>query len=162
MKMNFNPVIKGLFPLLAVLIVAGCDNKADATNGTEVAEQSSAAVSAEASQPACANCGTVVSITPVTVDGDGSGAGAVVGAVVGGLLGNQVGGGSGKDAATVVGAVSGAVAGNEIEKRSKKQVYYDVLVELDGGGSQTVSVNNASALSPGTRVKVAGNDLQLL
>ena len=153
---------------LTALVVSGCDNRGDAADDTAQAqetpvEESAAAQAApEPPQPVCQNCGRVVSITPRTLEGSGSGVGAVAGAVIGGLLGNQVGGGSGKKVATAVGAVGGAYAGNEIEKRRKQQVYYDVLVELDNGGSQTVSVSDASALSLGTRVKVAGNDLQLL
>ncbi len=164
MKIKCNPVIKWLLPLLTVLVVAGCDNPADVTSEPEpeAVVESSAAVMPEAAPPVCANCGTVVSITPVTVKGSGSGAGAVAGAVVGGLLGNQVGGGSGKKVATVVGAVGGAFAGNEVEKRAKQQVYYDVLVELDTGGTQTASVGDVQYLEPGTRVRVSGNNLELL
>ena len=146
--------------LFMCLTLSGCDNGA---SGGNTPAQSSAEKTGdfEASTPVCSNCGTVASITPVTMKGDGTGAGAVVGAVVGGLLGNQVGGGRGKDAATVVGAVGGAVAGNEIEKRSKSRTYYDVVVNMDAGGTRTVSVASAAQISVGTPVKVVGNNLEL-
>jgi outer membrane lipoprotein SlyB len=156
--------------VLAALFVSGCDSRGELASETTEAEESTVLEDVspvvepapESPKPVCENCGKVVSITPMTLDGSGSGVGAVAGAVVGGLLGNQVGGGSGKKVATVVGAVGGAYAGNEIEKRSKQQVYYDVLVELDDGGTQTVSVNDAQYLQPGTPVRVFGNNLELL
>ncbi|PHS74945.1 MAG: hypothetical protein COB19_05115 [Porticoccus sp.] len=150
--------------LLMALVVSGCDGRGGAAeeagaSGTENTPR------AEAPAPAkvvCQNCGTVVSITVVTEKGSGSGVGAVAGAVVGGLLGNQVGGGSGKKVATVVGAVGGAFAGNEVEKSTTQQVYYDVVVELDAGGIQTASVSDARSLSAGMRVRVSGNNIELL
>ena len=51
----------------------------------------------------------------VAVQGQKSGAGAVLGAIAGGVLGNSVGRGAGKDAATALGIVGGAVVGNNIE-----------------------------------------------
>ncbi|WP_461521203.1 outer membrane lipoprotein [Porticoccus sp.] len=156
--------------VLSTLVVSGCDSRSEvAEEPTQIEEASGAEKSVRAEEPAsappkvvCQNCGTVVSITPMALEGSGSGVGAVAGAVVGGLLGNQVGGGSGKKVATVVGAVGGAFAGNEIEKRTKQQAYYDVLVELDAGGTQTVSVGDAQYLAPGTKVRVSGNNIELL
>ena len=163
----------GLFMLVLVLValvVSGCDNGSEvADESTQVEGASGAEKSIRVEEPVpappkvvCQNCGTVVAITPMALEGSGSGVGAVAGAVVGGLLGNQVGGGSGKKVATVVGAVGGAFAGNEIEKRTKKQVYYDVLVELDTGGTQTASVSDAQSLAAGMRVRVSGNNIELL
>lgn len=154
-------VKKGGLVILAGLVLAACDQTTSNQANTSNAE-SQAGGFREASAPECVNCGVVVSITPVTVKGEGSGAGVVLGAVVGGLLGHQVGGGSGKDAATVVGAVGGAVAGNEIEKRSRSQTYYDVTVKLDSGGTKTVSVASAASINVGTPVKVVGNNLELI
>lgn len=173
-----NSKIEKLKPFLLAAVftalVTGCDSRSEvlgetaaetteAVENVEVAEASTVPEPApEPAPPACQDCGRVVSITPVNVQGAGSGVGAVAGAVVGGLLGNQVGGGSGKKVATVVGAVGGAFAGNEVEKRTKQQTYYDVLVQLDVGGTRTVSVNDAQYLSPGTPVRVSGNNLELL
>ncbi len=156
--------------VLVALVVSGCDSRSDvADESAQVEAARSAEKSTHAEEPVpvppkvvCQGCGTVVSITPMALEGSGSGVGAVAGAVVGGLLGNQVGGGSGKKVATVAGAVGGAFAGNEIEKRSKQQAYYDVLVELDAGGTQTASVSDAQYLAAGMRVRVSGNNIELL
>ncbi len=137
--------------LVGAVVLVGCDQtgQGDAT----VSEQAEAAPQQEASTyepaPVCDTCGTVSSITPVTADGESSGAGAAIGAVVGGLLGNQVGGGSGKKAATAVGAVGGALAGNEIEKKRNAVTYYEVVVAMDGGGQRVVNVSATEGLKVG-------------
>ena len=51
----------------------------------------------------------------VAVQGNKSGAGAVMGAIAGGAVGNQIGGGSGKAAATALGIFGGAILGDKIE-----------------------------------------------
>ena len=144
----------------SLLVVAGCDIQQSGEQG--VSSKNQAEKSTELAESSCNSCGSVISITPVTVDGEGSGAGLVIGAVVGGLLGNQVGGGSGKDAATVIGVVGGAVAGNEIEKKSKSQTYYEVAVRLNNGDIRTVNLADTSQVSIGTNVKVVGNNIELL
>lgn len=108
-------------------------------------------------QTVCAQCGTVVAVTPVERDGAPSGAGAVAGALLGGLLGNQVGGGTGKTLATVAGAVGGGYAGNTVEKRMKKVTVYLVDVRMEDGSGRRVE--HASPVSVGARVKVNGNAL---
>ena len=51
----------------------------------------------------------------VAVQGQKSGAGAVMGAIAGGAAGNAVGQGNGKAAATVLGLLGGAILGDHIE-----------------------------------------------
>lgn len=51
----------------------------------------------------------------VAVQGNKSGAGALMGAIAGGAVGNQVGGGSGRAAATALGIFGGAILGDKIE-----------------------------------------------
>jgi len=109
------------------------------------------------SQAVCAQCGTVVAVTPVERDGAPSGAGVVAGALLGGLLGNQVGGGTGKTLATVAGAVGGGYAGNTVEKRMKKVTVYLVDVRMDDGSGRRVE--HSSPVSVGAHVKVNGNAL---
>lgn len=149
---------------LTVFGLSACDEMetnaaANAETGAEVAAEQSVAAEPEV---ICADCGVIVAITPVKVEGEASGAGVAIGAVVGGLLGNQVGGGDGKKVATVIGAVGGAVAGNEIEKRQKATTYYDVDVDLDDGSRRVVSVRSAEMIAVGTKVKVVGNNIELL
>ena len=49
------------------------------------------------------------------MQGQKSGAGALMGAIAGGAIGNNVGGGDGRTAATLLGLVGGAMVGNNIE-----------------------------------------------
>jgi uncharacterized protein YcfJ len=58
----------------------------------------------------------------VAVQGQKSGAGAVMGAIAGGAAGNAVGQGNGKAAATVIGLIGGAMLGDHIEGAPAAQV----------------------------------------
>lgn len=108
----------------------------------------------------CAHCGTVQSVTPVQRDAaKGSGVGVLVGGALGGLLGNQVGGGTGKTVATVVGAVGGGWAGNEVEKRMKKETFYQVTVRMQDGSTRQVEQSDSIAV--GTAVTVDGDVIRL-
>jgi outer membrane lipoprotein SlyB len=107
----------------------------------------------------CTTCGTVMSVQPVTIKGEGSGVGVIGGAVAGGLLGNQVGGGNGKKAMTVVGAIGGALAGNEVEKRVRSSTVYDVQVRMEDGSVRTV--RQAEPMNAGTRVHVDSSGLRV-
>lgn len=51
----------------------------------------------------------------VAVQGNKSGAGALMGAIAGGAVGHQMGSGSGKAAATALGLFGGAILGDKIE-----------------------------------------------
>ena len=104
--------------------------------------------------PLCRNCGTIDSITPITKQGEGSGAGAVLGGVLGGVLGHQVGGGRGKDLATVAGAVGGAVLGNTVEKNTRTTNVYDVRVRLEDGTFQTLRYDTEPGIRVGDKVKI--------
>lgn len=116
---------------------------------------------AVAPPPVCANCGTVQAITPVSVQGQGSGVGAAVGALLGGLAGHQVGGGNGKKIATVAGVVGGAYAGNTIEKNRNAERYYEIDVALENGTLITVSMPDATGIAVGSSVVVEGDNLRL-
>ncbi|MFT3859424.1 MAG: glycine zipper 2TM domain-containing protein [Aquabacterium sp.] len=108
----------------------------------------------------CSYCGVVESVTPVAVQGQGTGIGAVAGGVVGGVLGNQVGKGSGNTAATVLGAIGGGLAGNEIEKHQRTATVYRVKVRMDDGTTKTFTRQHQVAT--GARVEVHGNEMKLL
>ena len=58
----------------------------------------------------------------VTVQGQKSGAGAVMGGIAGGAIGNAIGNGGGRAAATVIGLVGGAMLGDRIEGGSPSRV----------------------------------------
>lgn len=71
----------------------------------------------------------------VTVQGQKSGAGAVMGGIAGGAVGNNIGRGSGRAAATVIGVIGGAILGDRIEgggpsrtetvRRCSTQTFYE-------------------------------------
>ncbi len=109
---------------------------------------------APAHKIACSNCGMVVSVNEIELEGKGSGLGAVAGGVAGGLVGNQVGDGSGQKIATVVGLVGGAIAGNKIEKTVKKTKVYDVTVRMDSGGERVLRHETAPGVVAGDKIKV--------
>src|SRR5690349_25029209 len=107
--------------------------------------------------------GRVVAIDVVGGSGRTSGGGAVAGAIIGGVLGHQVGSGRGNDVATAAGAVGGAVAGNEIEKQNQAMAsYYRITIDMDRGNTETVNVANPAGLRPGNRVKVIGNNIEIV
>jgi outer membrane lipoprotein SlyB len=116
------------------------------------------------SESQCASCGTVRDIETVSTQGRTSGAGAVIGAVIGGVVGHQLGGGRGQDAATAAGAVGGAVAGNEMERRRQATgaAVYRVTVAMDSGGVRQIDVPDLNGLTAGSRVKLVGNDIQMI
>jgi uncharacterized protein YcfJ len=58
----------------------------------------------------------------VSVQGQKSGAGALMGGIAGGAIGNAIGDGSGRAAATVIGLMGGAILGNRIEGGSPSRV----------------------------------------
>lgn len=107
----------------------------------------------------CANCGVVEAVNVIEVKGEGTYLGMIAGGLAGVLLGSQVGQGSGKTAAQVAGAAGGAYAGNEIEKRMKGTRHYEVIVRLEGGGTQAASYDAAPGFTVGDKVRVENGTL---
>jgi outer membrane lipoprotein SlyB len=159
----------GSLAMMALLVACGPqdDPQAEQSDAAEpeVAEPAEREV-AERPAPApapvvCATCGVVRSITAVEQEGRGTGIGAVAGAVVGGVAGHQVGGGRGQDIATVAGAVGGAILGNKIEKDRNASTYYEITIDMEGGGQQFITVPDASGIAVGSRVTVQGGNISL-
>ncbi|MDT8429551.1 MAG: glycine zipper 2TM domain-containing protein [Pseudomonadales bacterium] len=109
----------------------------------------------------CSSCGVVESISPVTQEGRTTGAGAVIGAVVGGVAGNQVGGGSGKKVATAAGVIGGALLGNNIEQNRNTVTDYDVVITMQDGSQQFLTMQDPGNISPGSAVHVNGSSITL-
>ena len=152
--------------------VAAAEAKATAAKKEAAAARRRAAQQASASStstyveprattpaPVCQDCGTVAGVTPVTVQGEGTGMGAVAGAVAGAVVGHQIGRGSGNKVAEALGALAGGFGGNAAEKRIRSTTVYDVTVRMDAGGSRTVRVGDPAGISSGERVRVEGNNL---
>lgn len=107
----------------------------------------------------CSVCGKVEGVRTVEQATKPSGVGVLAGAAIGGLLGNQVGGGSGKTLATVAGAVGGGYAGNEIEKRTRKNVSYEVDVRMDNGERKSFAFETQPTWRTGDAVRVVDGAL---
>lgn len=109
----------------------------------------------------CNNCGFVERIER-NGRGRTSGGGAVAGAIIGGAVGNQVGSGDGRKAATVAGAIIGGIAGNKVERdRSRRYDSYDILVDMDKGGSRWITQRELRGVREGSRVEVVRGHVYL-
>ena len=111
------------------------------------------------SSEACANCGEIESITPLTTKGEPRAGAALAGAVIGGVVGHQFGSGSGNDAATAAGAIGGAVAGSEIDRQRNAKTRYEIVVRLNSGERVELTQADATGLSVGDDVKVNGSSI---
>lgn len=163
-----------IFVLLLVLAgsmtLVGCggDNQnngdqAEQTQAAESPDTSQQAASEPAPEPACANCGTVVSIQERDAQRGNTSkeaiGGAVAGAVAGVVAGNQVGSGSGKDIAQIIGGIGGAVAGHQAGKRAFTESYYVVRVDMESGGTRAINVPEVGGLAVGQEVRVDGQTI---
>jgi outer membrane lipoprotein SlyB len=132
--------------LAAALLLAACA-AACTTTSPDVIQRS------DAQRLSQIQDATVLSVRPVVVEGNQSGAGAVTGGVVGGIAGSSVGGGRGSVAAGVLGAVAGAVAGNAVERLGTREDAVEILVQLRNGERRAIVQAKASeTLNPGDPV----------
>lgn len=108
---------------------------------------------------ACVNCGKVVAINRIEIDGDGRYiGGTVVGGLLGAAIGSQIGGGDGRTAAGVVGAVGGALIGREIEKRRDRREAFEVVIQLGNGQRHAVVYEDPPPLRVGDNVRIEANN----
>lgn len=98
--------------------------------------------------------GVIVSMRPVTVQGQQSGVGTLGGAVLGGAAGSYIGGRDPR--ANILGAVAGAivggVAGNAAEGALGKGTAIEFVIREDNGRTITVVQTNEDNFQPGERV----------
>jgi outer membrane lipoprotein SlyB len=159
--------------LVLATVLVGCSQQAE-TEPAATATVAPAVTEASAPRPApqperiaepapvvCVTCGVVRSISAVTQQAQGTGVGAALGAIVGGVAGNQVGGSSGQKIATVAGAIGGAVLGNNIEKSRNSTTYYEITIDMEGGGQQFITVPDAAGIAVGSSVEVQGSNIYL-
>jgi outer membrane lipoprotein SlyB len=81
---------------------------------------------------------TVLSVRPVTVEGNQSGLGAGAGAVAGGVAGSTIGGHRDSIVGTVVGAVVGGVIGNAVERGATRENAVEIVVQLRNGERRAI------------------------
>ena len=75
----------------------------------------------------------MVSVTPVTIQDDGTGQGVVLGGVAGGFAGSTIGSGSGSTLGAVAGALGGAALGHLAEKKLKNKNGLEIRVHKPDG-----------------------------
>ncbi|MFN9278604.1 MAG: glycine zipper 2TM domain-containing protein [Betaproteobacteria bacterium] len=81
----------------------------------------------------------VLSVRPVTVEGQQSGVGGAAGGVVGAIAGGSLGSGRRDNTVGgVLGAVAGAVVGNAIERSATKEEALEVMVQLRNGERRAI------------------------
>ena len=96
---------------------------------------------------------TVLSVRPVVVDGNQSGAGAVTGGVIGGISGASVGGRREAVAVGVLAAVIGSVVGNAVERAATREDAVEFLLQLKNGERRTlVQAKGGELFTPGDPV----------
>jgi len=96
---------------------------------------------------------TVLSIRPVTVDGNQTGMGAAAGGVVGAIAGSSVGGQREGQIVGVLAGVAGAVVGNAIERMGTRDEAVEILLQLKSGERRAiVQAKGSEILLPGDPV----------
>jgi outer membrane lipoprotein SlyB len=115
------------------------------------------------SKAACEECGVIEKIEKVDRDngvGIGAVAGGVVGGVAGGVIGDKIGDDDSKTGAiagTVAGAAAGAYAGHKAQEHyNRDKDAYRITLRMDDGSSRTITQNENSGFSKGSRVRVDG------
>lgn len=111
-------------------------------------------------QQACAECGTVLAVNRLQVEGEGAPLGAVAGGVLGAVLGSQFGQGDGRTAAGVAGAVAGGVLGHQVDRRRLRHEQFEVLVRMSDGSQRSVDLDADPGLRKGDLVRVIDGKLQ--
>jgi outer membrane lipoprotein SlyB len=98
---------------------------------------------------------TIADVNEVTIEGTRTtGIGQVGGGAIGWSIGRNVGHGGGRVFGGVVGAVAGAVAGEQIERSARRQKGYEIVVDLDKGGSIAIVQPADQPFAEGERVRV--------
>ena len=110
--------------------------------------------------PVCVDCGKVIAVNRIELNGDGSLVGTAAGGVLGAVVGSQIGQGNGRTAAGVAGAIGGALLGREIERRTSKKVHFEVVTRLDTGAQRTASFEEPPPFRVGDAVRWVDGSLR--
>ena len=81
---------------------------------------------------------TVLSVSPVTLQGRDTGVGTVSGAVIGGIAGSNVGGYRTGGIVGIAGAVVGGLIGNAVERDVTQRQGLEILMQLKNGDRRSV------------------------
>jgi outer membrane lipoprotein SlyB len=110
--------------------------------------------------PIIGTTGVIESVRQVEKKGDTSPIGPVAGGVAGGVLGHQVGSGNTSKVMTVLGAGAGILAGKAIEQKVRATKQWEITVQLDKGGTQTLTSESEPSWHAGDRVRLVDGKLQ--
>ncbi|OBX11140.1 glycine zipper 2TM domain-containing protein [Gallibacterium genomosp. 3] len=138
--------------LLASVTLVGCSNS-DLYSGSVYS-------GGQAKEARAVTYGRIVSVRPVTIQGESHSQGAigtVGGGVLGGVLGSTIGGGSGKAVATAIGAVAGAVVGNKVEQKVDQTSGVELVIQKEDGQRIAVVQKADPSFVPGARVQLVGS-----
>ena len=119
--------MKKYFFALATVALAACT-----TSSPDVIQR------ADSQRLAQVQDATVLSVRPVTVEGNQSGLGAATGGVIGGVGGASVGGHRESIVVGVIGAVIGGVVGNAVERAGTREEAVEILVQLRNGERRAI------------------------
>ena len=116
----------------------------------------------------CDRCGKIESIRPLTTKDSWTPLGTVsatplgdgTGATPSGVTMFQIGPGFSKQGTVVIGAAGGAAYRTRPPELNAKR--WEIVVRLDDGGSRSVVQNYEPMLREGDRVRVMGNQLELV
>jgi outer membrane lipoprotein SlyB len=114
--------------------------------------------SADIGRPAFVNYGVIVSMRPVTVQGQNSGVGTLGGAAVGATAGSFIGRNDvrGNILGAVGGAIIGGLAGNAVERSASTGTAMEFIIRVDNGQTVSVVQTNEDGFRPGERVVLTG------
>ncbi|WP_372739633.1 glycine zipper 2TM domain-containing protein [Neptunomonas sp.] len=147
-KKNMRGVLLGTVTVAMALVLSGCSTPG-LTGKTYTYS--------EARQVQTVRYATVLSATPVIIEGRKDGiVGTGAGAIVGGIAGSTLGGGKGSSIATVLGAVAGGAAGQAIEGNVTRKQGQEITVRLSNNEILSIvqEVENGSYFRAGEQVRI--------
>jgi len=139
--------VLGVVVITSALLV-GCANPS--LTGTTYSQK-------DARQVQQVRYGTVISVTPVVIEGRQNGiVGGGAGTVVGALAGSTVGGGKGSSIAAVLGAVAGGVLGSKLEENATRKQGQEVTLRMADGEEISVvqEVENQQFFRVGDQIRM--------
>ena len=137
-------------------------NEQDPCPKTAASQTKANAAAAEANDPVCTQCGTIVRIESRTKEGEGTGLGMATGAVLGAVAGREIVKGSrgSRNTAAAVGAIGGGYAGHKIEESARTENYYLVSVEMDSDSRiEVVRIESIEGWAAGDKVRIVNGEL---
>ncbi len=148
LKINKSGALMGAIAVSMALVLSGCASPG--LTGKTYTQS-------EARQVQTVRYATVLSVTPVVIEGRKDGiVGTGAGAIVGGLAGSTLGGGKGSSIAAVLGAVAGGVAGQAIEGNVTRKQGQEITVRLSDNEIISVvqEVENQTFFRAGEQVRL--------